>query len=369
MVIDHNARPGKKILISGGGRCNFTNLQATSANYLSRNPHFAKSALSLYTPQHFLELVNSYKIPWHEKTSGQLFCDQSAQAILDMLLEECRKGPQTAELLLDTRIDGVERMAAGYHVATSRGELEAGALVVATGGLSIPKLGASGLGYDLARQFGLSVVEPSPALVPLTLGGAESCWTELAGVSAEVAAETGEGSRKTPSIRFQEKLLVTHRGLSGPVILQISSYWKPGADLRLNFAPDQAENLLGALKEPKAHRDQKALKQILRTGLPQRLANFLADQGSPLGWSNVDLEAREKQLHRWTLHPTGTEGFEKAEVTAGGVDTDGLQARTMEAREIPGLFFVGEVVDVTGQLGGYNFQWAWSSGVAAGKAI
>jgi len=248
-------------------------------------------------------------------------------------------------------------------VACSLGEFRSETLVVAAGGLSIPKLGATGLGYDLARQFGLAVIDPRPALVPLVLGGEEAHWTELAGVAAEVVAQSG-------GAKFREKMLVTHRGLSGPAVLQASSYWRPGEPLTLDFAPGlavQAE-LLGALKQPGARRDLPALRQALRAVLPQRLASYLAEVAGPKGWSNAALEACELGLRRFPFHPAGTEGFEKAEVTAGGVDTAGLQARTMEARTVPGLFFIGEVVDVTGHLGGFNFQWAWASGVAAGKA-
>lgn len=245
-----------------------------------------------------------------------------------------------------------------------QGELSAEALVVATGGLSIPKLGATALGYDLARQFGLKVIAPRPALVPLTLGGDEASWAELAGVSATVEASAGGAT-------FREKMLVTHRGLSGPAILQASSYWRPGKTLELDFAPELAagDELLGALREPGARRDEAALRQALRAVVPQRLASYLAETGAPQGWSNAALHACERHLHRWALHPTGTEGFEKAEVTAGGVDTHDLEARTMEARAVSGLFFIGEAVDVTGQLGGFNFQWAWASAVAAGRAV
>jgi predicted Rossmann fold flavoprotein len=366
-VLDHNAQPGRKILISGGGRCNFTNLHCGPGNFHSENKHFAKSALALYQPRHFIELVDRYRIPWHEKTLGQLFCDGSAQSILDMLLAECENVSGSVELILDTRVLAVDGSAGGgFRMETSKGELASNALVVATGGLSIPKLGASAFGYDLARQFGLKVVEPRPALVPLVLGGPEAAWTALAGVATEVIAEVGGVGER---VRFREKMLVTHRGLSGPAILQISSYWRPGDELHLDFAPDSKTNLLQALLEPGARRDLSALKQVLREILPQRLANFLAEQGEPAGWSNPVLAARERQLRNWTLHPTGTEGFAKAEVTAGGVDTADLQARTLEARTQPGLFFIGEVVDVTGHLGGFNFQWAWASGVAAGKAV
>jgi predicted Rossmann fold flavoprotein len=256
-----------------------------------------------------------------------------------------------------------EPTSGGFCVSSSQGTFQAGALVVATGGLSIPKMGATGLAYDLARQFGLGVVPPRPALVPLILGGEEAGWMALTGVAAEVVAAAG-------GVKFREKMLVTHRGLSGPAILQASSYWRPGDELLLDFAPDSPSGgVLGALLQPGARRDETALKQALREVLPQRLASHLAQAGSPAGWSNAAIEAAERRLHRWPLHPVGTEGFEKAEVTAGGVDTDGLQARTLEARTVPGLFFIGEAVDVTGHLGGFNFQWAWASGVAAGRAV
>jgi hypothetical protein len=383
-VLDHNGQPGRKILVSGGGRCNFTNLHCGPGNFLSENPHFASSALALFQPRHFLELVEMYGIPWHEKTQGQLFCNGSARAILEMLLAECERGG--VELVLNARGIEVAATSGGFSVKTSAGEFQSEALVVATGGLSIPKLGATGLGYELARQFGLAVIPPRPALVPLVLGGDEASWTELAGVAAEVAASVegaggkaargaGEGrgvrSGARGGVRFREKMLVTHRGLSGPAILQASSYWRPGEALRVDFAPDLPARggLLEALRKSGARRDLTALRQALREALPQRLANHLAGIGAPRGWSNAALEDCERELRRWAFHPVGTEGFEKAEVTAGGVDTRGLQAQTMEARAVPGLFFIGEVVDVTGQLGGYNFQWAWSSAVATGRAV
>jgi predicted flavoprotein YhiN len=388
---------GRKILISGGGRCNFTNLHCGPENFISNNPHFAKSALALYQPRHFIELVERYGIAWHEKTLGQLFCDGSARAIVEMLLAECALGG--VEMVLNAREIKVERApSGGFHVLTSAGDFEAESLVVATGGLSIPKLGATALGYELAAQFGLKVIEPRPALVPLVLGGDEAGWTKLAGVAAEVEAWAEPVTAKYPSgaiahddsagqnvevktstyqfvpsnalkpVRFKEKMLVTHRGLSGPAILQASSYWQQGEELVVNFAPDLT-GLLDALRQPDARRDSVALRQALRTRLPQRLADYLAEIAGPQGWSNAALAECEHRLHRWTLHPVATEGFEKAEVTAGGVDTDELKARTMEARAVPGLFFIGEVVDVTGQLGGFNFQWAWASGVAAGRAV
>lgn len=367
-LLEHNGQPGRKILISGGGRCNFTNLHCGSGNFLSDNPHFAKSALALYQPRHFIELVERYGIRWHEKTLGQLFCDHSARAIVEMLLEECARATEhggSVEVMLNAREIQVEHSASGgFRVASSLGEFAAGALVVATGGLSIPKLGATGLAYDLARQFGLKIVPPRPGLVPLVLGGDEAGWTGLAGVAADVVAAAG-------AARFREKMLVTHRGLSGPAVLQASSYWRAGETLTLDFAPGEAAGaeLLRSLRQPGARRDAAALKQALRGFLPQRLAQHLVETAPPEGWSNPALQAYEQKLRRWPLHPSGTEGFEKAEVTAGGVDTGGLQARTMEARQVPGLFFIGEAVDVTGWLGGFNFQWAWASGTAAGRAV
>jgi len=361
-LLEHGSLPGRKILISGGGRCNFTNIHCEPNRFLSANPHFAKSALALYTPRHFLELVQKYNIPYHEKTLGQLFCDHSAHAILNLLLAECEKGH--VEHIPDAHSIQVERDSSGFRLQCAKGEFHAQSLVVATGGLSIPKLGATSFGYDLARQFGLQIVEPRSALVPLLLGGKESPWPQLAGVSTLVRASTiGPPKSRPPS--FVEKLLVTHRGLSGPAILQISSYWKPGEPIFVDFAPDR--QILAPVLN--GRRDPATLLKALREHLPQRLAEHLSQIGAPAGWSNAALEACERSLHHWPLHPTGTEGFAKAEVTAGGIDTAHLQARTMEARTIPGLFFIGEVVDVTGHLGGFNFQWAWASAVAAGRAV
>jgi len=365
-LLEHNAQPGRKILISGGGRCNFTNIHCTHANFLSENPHFAKSALALYQPQHFIELVNRYQISWHEKTLGQLFCDQSAHAILNMLLTECELG--NVELVLNARNIAVEYSAnAGFHIASSRGEFQSAALVIATGGLSIPKLGATGFAYDLARQVGLAVVLPRPALVPLTLGGGQARWMELTGVSTEVTAWAGNSAKH----RFREKMLVTHRGLSGPAILQASSYWRPGEPLLVDFAPALAKDadLLATLLEPGAQRTTTALRNALHAVLPQRLAAFLAEVAPPDTWRNAALAACSQRLRSFAFHPTGTEGFEKAEVTAGGVHTDGLFPRTMESRLVSGLFFIGEAVDVTGHLGGFNFQWAWASAVAAARVL
>jgi hypothetical protein len=368
-LLEHNGQVGRKILISGGGRCNFTNLHCGPEYFISNNPHFAKSALALYQPRHFIDLVERYGIPWHEKTLGQLFCDGSARAIVEMLLAECAAGG--VEIVLNARdpCGGADGPSGRFHVETSAGEFQSESLVVATGGLSIPRLGATGLGYELAAQFGLKVIEPRPALVPLVLGGDEAGWTKLAGVAAEVETwADGADGKALRETRFREKILVTHRGLSGPAVLQASLYWRPGAALVVDFAVLAAHaELFGALRQPGARRDLAAAKQVLRAVLPHRLADYLAEIGGPQGWSNAALEACERELRRWQFHPVGTEGFEKAEVTAGGVDTDELQARTMEARAVPGLYFIGEVVDVTGQLGGFNFQWAWASGVAAGR--
>lgn len=369
LLVDHNAQPGRKILISGGGRCNFTNLHCVPDRFLSTNPHFAKSALAQYTPRHFVELVERYGIAYHEKTLGQLFCDHSSRAILDMLLAECDRRHVT--VVLNAREIQVERSTQGYAVHCSKGEFHAGTVVAATGGLSIPKLGATAFGYNLARQFGLRIVDPRPALVPLVLGGPEARWTELAGVSCEVIAHAGQGRGRNAAPHFREKLLLTHRGLSGPAILQASSYWTPGSPLTVDFLPSlpNGQKLLEPIIQPRARRDQAALRQTLRTAFPQRLADHLAEVATPAGWSNHEIESTEHRLRNWEFHPAGNEGYEKAEVTAGGVNTDDLNSRTMEARNVSGLFFIGEVVDVTGHLGGFNFQWAWASAVAAGRAI
>lgn len=359
-LLEHGGQVGRKILISGGGRCNFTNLHCGPENFISENVHFAKSALARFEPRHFLELVNRYGIAWHEKKLGQLFCDHSARAIVEMLLEECARGG--VEIVLNAGELEVERSTNGFRVNCSAGEFAAEAVVVATGGLSIPKIGATGFGYQAARQFGLEVIEPRPALVPLVLGGDEAAWTKLAGVAAEVEVSAG-----VPGVKFREKMLVTHRGLSGPAILQASSYWRPGEEMAVDLAP--GVDLLGGLMAPGARRTESAFRQMLREKLPLRMASFVAEGGEPLGWSNAALEACEQRLHHWAFHPAKTEGFEKAEVTAGGVSTEELNAKTMEARRQPGLFFIGEVVDVTGWLGGFNFQWAWASGVAAGQVV
>ena len=353
-ILERASRPGKKILISGGGRCNFTNIHCRPENFLSENPHFAKSALARYTPSDFLSLVEKHHIPWHEKKLGQLFCDRASSDILNMLLAEAAEAGVT--LLCDTDITEVRRDDA-FHVLTHSGEFRAPALVVATGGLSIPKMGATSFGYDLARNFGLKIVEPRPALVPFVLFQADQQrLCDLSGVSTRVIASIGRR-------RFDENMLVTHRGLSGPAILQISSYWREGTTLSLDLAPQQQLALNSG-----AHRDLPTLRSHLRTILSQRLADRLLDLDPPTGWTNHALESWEHRWHSWPITPETTEGYAKAEVTAGGIDTSELSAKTMESR-IPGLFFIGEVVDVTGHLGGFNFQWAWASGAAAGRAV
>ena len=357
-VLDHADRFGKKILISGGGRCNFTNLHCQPENFLSSNPHFAKSALARYTPADFIALVEKHRIPYHEKTLGQLFCDRSARDILGMLEEECRAAGLS--IFLGTRIQAVTRTAE-FVVRTARETFQAPAVVVATGGLSIPKIGATSLGYDLARQFGLKIREPRPGLVPLVLSTEDrSRYCDLTGVSAEVIASC-DGQQ------FREKMLVTHRGLSGPAILQVSSYWKKTQEIRIDLAP--GSDLTAMFRDPKTPRTVATLRAELRKILPTRLADRWLDLRAPTSWTNSALADLGQQAHAWTITPEGTEGYEKAEVTAGGVDTDELSAKTMESRRIPGLFFIGEVVDVTGHLGGFNFQWAWASGAAAGRAL
>ncbi|MBS0562873.1 MAG: NAD(P)/FAD-dependent oxidoreductase, partial [Proteobacteria bacterium] len=360
VVLDHARQAGEKILISGGGRCNFTNLECRPERFLSANPHFCRSALARYTPQDFLALVARHRIAWHEKTLGQLFCDGSARQIVAMLLAECAAAG--VEVRLGQRIGEVSR-ADSFRVETDAGPLSASSLVLATGGLSIPKIGATGLSYDLARRFGLALTEIRPGLVPLLLDGPERARIEgLAGVSATI----GAGCGKT---RFEEGMVVTHRGLSGPAILQISSFWREGDPVRIDLLPGAAD---GFLRVRKRERPKAGLRGVLADLLPQRLADaFLppAAAARPLGETpDRDLAALEASLRAWEVHPTGTEGYAKAEVTLGGVATDGLSQRTMEAKAVPGLFVIGEAVDVTGWLGGYNFQWAWSSGAAAGEA-
>jgi predicted Rossmann fold flavoprotein len=355
-VLDHAEHIGKKILISGGGRCNFTNLYCRPENFLSANPHFAKSALARYTPTDFIALVERYGIPYHEKTLGQLFCDRSAQDILSMLEEECRRAQ--VQIFTKQRVIEVSRPSE-FVVRTSDDEFHAPALVIASGGLSIPKMGATSFGYDVARQFGLKIVETRPALAPFVLNELDrKRWCDLAGIAAEVVASADHQ-------QFREKMLITHRGLSGPAILQISSYWQKSQPITIDLAPGR--ELVQALKSGK--RDLPTFKSNLRDFLPNRFADRWAEIYPPSRWTDPALEETERHLHRWQIIPEGTEGYAKAEVTAGGVDTGELSARTMESRRVPGLYFIGEVVDVTGHLGGFNFQWAWASGYAAGLAV
>jgi len=357
-VLEHSDKLGKKILISGGGRCNFTNIHCRPENFLSANPHFAKSALARYTPADFIALVEKHLIRYHEKTLGQLFCDGSAREIVAMLEEECRAANVT--IILNSRIQEASR-GDEFRVRSENAEFSAPAVVVATGGLSIPKIGATSFGYDLARQFGLKIREPRPGLVPLVLAQPDrSRYSELAGVSAEVIASC-DGQQ------FREKMLITHRGLSGPAILQISSYWEKSLPLKVDLAPGRA--VTDALLDPKVPRNLTALRTELRKVLPIRFADRWLEHHKPAAWTNAALADFEQQVHDWIIHPSGTEGFEKAEVTTGGIDTDELSAKTMECRKVPGLYFIGEVVDVTGHLGGFNFQWAWASGAAAGRAL
>ena len=357
-VLERADRPGKKILISGGGRCNFTNIHCQPENFTCSNPHFPRSALARYTPSDFIALVEKHRIAYHEKTLGQLFCDGSAREILDMLLEECRAAH--AEIFLNTKILEVSK-SPEFVAKSNNGVFRAPVLVVATGGLSIPKIGATSFGYDLARQFRLKIVEPWPGLVPFTFGKDDARkYCELAGVSAEVIASAGRES-------FREKMLITHRGLSGPAILQISSYWKKPAAITIDLAPGR--EITAGFNSPKLPRSPASLKSEVRKLLPNRLADRWVDLHPPKAWTNAGLAEFEREIHAWRVMPAGTEGFEKAEVTAGGVDSDELSAKTMECRRVPGLFFIGEVLDVTGHLGGFNFQWAWASGAAAGQSL
>ena len=385
VVLERNREPGRKILISGGGRCNFTNLHCGPGHFLSGNPHFARSALARYTPADFVALVERAGIPYHEKTLGQLFCDGSAREIVDLLMEECHAGG--VEVVADCDVRSVARGRRGhgidssdphrglapsrlrecdsrYVVTTSRGTFDAPSLVVATGGLSIPKIGATDLGYRLARQFRVPIVPTRPALVPLLFGESElRRWRTLAGVAADCEASAG-------GARFRERLLFTHRGLSGPAILQASSYWRPGEAVAIDLLP--GVDIATEMTEARAAGSAGAPKAVVARHLPNRLADrwFEQDEEAVLAsMGNERIAAIAAALHHWTVTPDGTEGYAKAEVTAGGVDTRALSSKTMEARDVPGLYFIGEVVDVTGHLGGFNFQWAWASGAAAGDAV
>jgi predicted Rossmann fold flavoprotein len=379
LVLERADRIGKKILISGGGRCNFTNLHTSPDNFLSANPHFAKSALARYTPADFVRLVAKHGIPYHEKKLGQLFCDRAASDITSMLEKECREAG--VEILLNVKVNGVGKEG-GQNIAAELAALQndrfavqtedavflAPRLVVATGGLSIAKIGATSFGYDLARQFGLNIQPPRAALVPVVFSERDrKRWCELAGVSTEVVASvlTSKGNTKHA---FRENMLFTHRGLSGPAILQISSYWDGNGKqpIYLDLAPDR--NLTAELRS-RGSRDQEGWKTLVREVLPRRFADRWLDTYPRAGNADRDFADAERQLHSWEVHAETTEGYGKAEVTAGGVDTDELSSKSMESRKVPGLFFIGEVVDVTGQLGGFNFQWAWASGFCAGQAV
>lgn len=360
VVLEHNDSIGKKIRISGGGRCNFTNIHATPENFLSQNPHFAKSALARYTSDDFCALVQKYKIAFHEKKLGQLFCDKSAQEIIDLLKNECDRN--SVEILLGIKVSGVEKKDT-FQITTSRGRFESASLVIATGGLSIPPLGATDFGYKIAKQFDIHVNTPYPGLVPFTLAGKDlHLFQELSGISVDAIVSIG-------AVSFRENILFTHKGLSGPAILQISSYWQKGQPIHLNLLPDH--DIFSLFKDRLAEKIH--LKNLLKEYLPARLTeilckHFISDK--PINQYSVqELQKISHLLHRFALIPNGTEGYAKAEVTVGGVNTDELSSKTMEAKKISGLYFIGEVVDVTGHLGGFNFQWAWASGFAAGQFV
>ncbi|MDQ4421281.1 NAD(P)/FAD-dependent oxidoreductase [Sphingobium sp. DEHP117] len=361
LLVDHADAPGKKILISGGGRCNFTNIHTTPDRYLSSNPHFAKSALGRYTPQDFIALVERHGIAWHEKTLGQLFCDGSARQIVDMLASECAAAGVT--IALGNPVADIAHADGRFRVQISGREHSAPALVLATGGPSIPKMGATGFAYDVARRFGLGIVQPRPALVPFTLGAEDALFTELSGVSAPVEVRWNK-------VRFREAALFTHRGLSGPAMLQISSYWQHRTPISVNFLPDAPPNWL--LAEKRA-RPRTPLRRVLAEHLPDRLGQVLLERigtgGELATMSDKALRAAHARLSDWPFTPSGTEGYAKAEVTAGGISTAALSSQSMMAKAVPGLYAIGEAVDVTGWLGGYNFQWAWASGHAAGMAL
>ena len=363
LLLEQSRHPAEKIRISGGGRCNFTNLHTTPANFLSENPRFCHSALSGYSQRDFLALVERYGIAWHEKTRGQLFCDGSSQQIIDMLLEECRRA--RAQLRLGVRISAVSKGEGGFAVVTDQGEFYGRSLVVATGGPSIPKMGSSGFGYRIAEQFALGIVPPRAALVPLTFDAALlSQFKELSGVSLDAVVSCGK-------TKFDEALLFTHRGLSGPAILQISSYWREGQDIVVDMAP--GTDVLAGLKQLRATHPRQEMATALAGLVPKRLARSIADTvAGPeriADFSDAWLSKVTAAIKQWHVRPSGTEGYRTAEVTLGGVDTTALSSKTMEARSVPGLYFIGEVVDVTGHLGGFNFQWAWSSGHAAGRHV
>jgi len=368
LLVDHAARLAEKIRISGGGRCNFTNRDVGPANFVSANPDFCRSALARYAPRDFIALLERHGIAWHEKHKGQLFCDGSSGDVIDMLVRECDRG--AVERWQPCTVEAVADDGPGFRLETDRGAVRAPRLVIATGGLSIPQIGASDFGYRIARQYGHRIVETRPALVALTVAPAEwAAWSGLSGVSLPVVVEAGTGRSRA---RFEDDLLITHRGLSGPAILQVSTHWRPGTTLRIDCAP--AVDLRGALHAAKAG-SQRHAAAVLDEHLPRRFADaWLAAR--PSRWERPlrelpdrTLDALADSLHAWTVVPNGTEGYRKAEVTAGGVDTRDLDSRSLESRIRPGLFFIGEVVDVTGWLGGYNFQWAWASAVACADSL
>ncbi len=363
LVIDHAAAPGEKIRISGGGRCNFTNINAAPANFISANPHFCISALRRYTAKDFIAWVERHGIAYHEKTLGQLFCDGSAKEIIAMLTSEMAQAG--AELRLKTSVERVEQTDDGFELALSQGRVSCASLVIASGGKSIPKMGATGFGYEIARQFGLSLVETRPALVPLTFEvGMLERLKPLAGVATDVVVSSGK-------TRFAEAMLFTHRGLSGPAILQISSYWREGQAITVDMAP--GVDIAATLKTARQTRGKQAVITVLAEHLPRRLGQLIIDEAAaPANVGDLSDKAITRiatAVNAWTVKPVGSEGYRTAEVTLGGVDTNGLESKTMQAKAVPGLYFIGEVVDVTGWLGGYNFQWAWSSGWVAGQAV
>ncbi|MGV2102594.1 NAD(P)/FAD-dependent oxidoreductase [Rhizobium sp. 21-4511-3d] len=363
LVLDHAKTPGEKIRISGGGRCNFTNIHAGPKNFLSANPHFCKSALARFTPADFVAMVDRHKIAWHEKTLGQLFCDDSAKDIIHMLLDEMRSAG--AEWQLRTEITGIEKTDGGFRVSTSEGAYDCASLVIATGGKSIPKMGATGFAYRIAEQFGLAMTETRPGLVPLTLDPVLlEAIAPLSGIAAPAEIRHGKTA-------FREALLFTHRGLSGPAILQISSYWREGEGVTVDIEPDV--DLLQHLKRAKQTNGRQSAQTALAEILPKRLAQYLTERegisGNMADLSDKALSRLADAAQNWTVKPSGSEGYRTAEVTLGGIDTSALDSKTMEAKAVPGLYFIGECVDVTGWLGGYNFQWAWASGFAAGESL
>lgn len=361
-VLERGEKVGKKILISGGGRCNFTNLECGPGNFLSENPHFAKSALARYSSRDFIAMVERHDIPYHEKTLGQLFCDRSARDIVNMLIDEYDRAG--VEIFLNCDIGEITQ-GEGFQVETNLAAFQCESLVIASGGPSIPKMGATSYGYRVAKQFGLNVVAPYPALVPFTVAERDcERYCDLSGLSADVIASTAE-------TQFREKMLITHRGFSGPAILQISSYWKPGAEIEMDLLPHV--DIEARLLARKAAGDKVEMKSVLAEYLPKRFADRWLEWNAPSkplpACSLAEIAATAEKLHRWVVKPAGTEGYAKAEVTGGGVDTDELSSRTFEAKRAPGLYFIGEVVDITGHLGGFNFQWAWASGYCAGQFI